>query len=112
MARAKSRPLTGITPGANSGLVAPAGPGSINHSIPRNSIITQRNTFILFSSFSHHKIILQVFSFFFDEPSPDHLAIVMAGGDHAQEAVGSPVPVEKGFATLNALKYSLTPALL
>jgi hypothetical protein len=29
----------------------------------------------------------------------------MAGGDHAQEAAGTPDPVERGFATLNTLKY-------
>jgi hypothetical protein len=36
----------------------------------------------------------------------------MAGGDHSQEAVGSPAPVERGFATLNSLKYGLTGTLL
>lgn len=31
----------------------------------------------------------------------------MAGGDHSQEAGGSPVPVERGFATLNTLKVGV-----
>jgi hypothetical protein len=42
--------------------------------------------------------------FSFDEPSLNHLAKAMAGGDNAQEAVGSPAPVDRGFASLNTLK--------
>ncbi|ERF74297.1 Histone acetyltransferase esa1 [Endocarpon pusillum Z07020] len=31
----------------------------------------------------------------------------MAGGDHAQEAAGSPAPIERGFASLNTLKIGV-----
>ena len=39
-----------------------------------------------------------------DESSYNTLLISMPGADHAQEATGTPDPVERGFATLNTLK--------
>jgi hypothetical protein len=41
----------------------------------------------------------------------DIAATLMAGGHDAAEAAGTPEPVEKGFATLNTLRYvAINPA--